>query len=136
MPSIHSKQAPAIAPDDDDDGDNGQPLQLRVSAAGRPWPATSAPRSAFDAARANALQQEVFPIRKGVPLPPGRIDAGSGAYRRTAAAMQVGDSVVLPHHEAKNLMRIARKHGDGCEPRKHFCFRTLDAHSAGVWRDR
>lgn len=126
------KNAPAI----EDDDDPGLPVQRIVSAAGQPRPATSAVRSAFDAAVALTAPPATIAIRRGIAPPPGPTSRGSGVYRKAAAEMEVGDSAVLPLHQAKSLMRIARKFGNGCEPPRHFMFRTLDEHTAGVWRDR
>ena len=137
MQRIHSKSLPAI----DDDDAEGMPMQQRqVPAAGLPPPTTSAPRSAFELARAQAKAASAraplpeITIRKGVPLPPDLRRRATNTLQSVVESMEVGDSVELPIKAAKSLIRTAGKFGPSCTPRRQFVYRKLSATTGGVWR--
>ncbi|MBE2242463.1 MAG: hypothetical protein IAE86_06895 [Burkholderiaceae bacterium] len=125
-----AKAAPVVDLDDDDD----PPIQhRRVPAAGARPPVTTAARSVFDVAKPQPVPAALIHIRRGVPMPPRRISAGS-KYREIVAIMAVGDMVELPVKQGRSLMEAAKTFGAEQAPVRKFSYRTLAGGLSGVWR--
>lgn len=135
-----SKTAPQ-QPKDDNDEDDGQPVQRVVPAGAVNWPGSTAPISAFDAGRKAKAAAALPPpnadkivIRKGVPIP-GAVRVRGGVYLPVIKQMQPGDSVELPLQQAKSFYARAKEHGKTVAPPQHFVMRKLSDTKGAVWRD-
>jgi hypothetical protein len=136
----HSKNAPAIAPGEDDT-DNGaaakQTVRL-VQAGTQPPPQTTAPASIFAAADAakpatkkraprQLLDVAAVEIKLGVPLPAVH-SVRTAIYPGLWQRIPVGGMVELPNRQAHGLYQHCNKIG------AKSAIRTLSPTTKGLWR--
>lgn len=116
----------------------GSPVQRSVSAAGRPPPATTAARSAFDLVPKKAgtpktrtrLDLTAVEVRTDVPIPElAHRPRPGNTYIELAKRMPVGSCVELPERSACSLVSAGTKAG-----MKFTRRRLTDAGTYGVWR--
>jgi hypothetical protein len=150
----HTRNGPAIAPDDPDATDNGAAAHQRVvrTPAGAPIKAPPGAASSVFALAAVAKKAEgtqrggkrnTLPpldlsklvIKTGVPKPPRRIGSpGNSKYDDMLALIPVGSSTELPAQYFMAVQAYVKKRHKVGKPGT-YSVRRINPQVCGVWRD-